>query len=197
MDESKRSLDELLEGMGIGEEAESVKPVLEERDPVEEDGDQLDPLQVVEQFMVGLLLYLDPAYSIETRVSDERIYVEIVGGDLSKVIGKEGRTLRAIEYLVNSVLAKHTGGTVRASVDAAGYRRRQEERITRLAQQMSDHVIANGEAQALPPMRPSERRIVHLALQNHPLVTTSSYGEGAERHVVILPKGLKEQDDGE
>ena len=45
-----------------------------------------------------------------------------------------------------------------------------------------------GEPLELPPMRPAERRIIHMTLKDHPHVTTHSVGQGEERHVVVLPR---------
>jgi len=143
---------------------------------------------VIEHFLVGLLLYLDPAYTLEIKSADDRIYVEILGGDLGRLIGKEGRTLKALEHLVNAVLAKHFGHRYRAVLDAAGYRRRRADRAVALALKAAGQAAESGEPVPLPPMTPAERRAVHIALKDHPEVYTESEGEGEGRHVVVFPK---------
>ncbi len=186
--DDKKNLDDLLDGLGIHEEEAPPAPVLEEKGSDEPVGAPQSPSDVVEHFLVGLLLYLDPSYSLDLRQEGERIHVEILGGDGGRIIGREGRTLKALETIVNAVVAKHFGSSYRVNLDAAGYRKRQEGRARKRALEAADVVAATGEPLELPPMRPAERRIIHMTLKDHPHVATHSEGQGEERHVVVTPR---------
>jgi len=190
MDDKKRGLDDLLSDLGIGENESAPEVVLEEETApiVAQPNQAQDPKSVLEHFMVGLLLRLDPAYAVDIVQEGGLFRVEILGGDSGRVIGREGKTLQSLEFIVNVVMAKHFGPAYRVVLDAAGYRRRNEERLRRIAADAALQVEASGQPIELPPMRPSERRLIHLMLKQHPKVTTTSVGEGEERHVVVLPR---------
>ena len=107
MDEKKKSIDDLLSDLGVLEEA----PVgVELKEAGKAGPTQKGPKEVLEGFLVGLLLRLDPAHYVEIRQEGNLLKAEVKGGDLGRFIGKEGRTLRAVEYLAGVVLAKHFGG---------------------------------------------------------------------------------------
>ena len=194
MDEKKKSIDDLLSDLGVLEEA-PVGVGLKEAGKASPT--QKGPKEVLESFLVGLLLRLDPAHYVEIRQEGNLLKAEVKGGDLGRFIGKEGRTLKAVEYLAGVVLAKHFGSAYRVVLDAAGYRKRQEEKIRKIAEEAALTVAMTKEPLHLPPMRPSERRIVHMLLKNHPQVTTESQGEGEERHVVVYPRGQAPSGTGE
>jgi len=193
MDEKKKSIDDLLSDLGVLEEA----PVEVELKESGKETRAQSPKEVLENFLVGLLLRLNPAHHAEVRQEGNLLKAEVKGGDLGRFIGKEGRTLKAVEYLAGVVLAKHFGGAYRVVLDAAGYRKRQEDKIRRLAEEAALTVELTGEPLPLPPMRPSERRLVHMLLKNHPKVTTASQGEGEERHVVVYPRDKAPPGTGE
>lgn len=141
---------------------------------------------IIEDFLSGMLVYIDPGYTVSARTRNDTINAEILGGDPGKVIGREGRTLAAIEFLANTVIAKEQGhGGPRVSVDAAGYRRRHEERLLDQARRHAARVRKSGEDMELEPMNAADRRIIHIALKEDAFVMTESVGEGRDRRIVI------------
>ncbi|HID88887.1 MAG TPA: protein jag, partial [Anaerolineae bacterium] len=64
-----------------------------------------------------------------------------------------------------------------------------ERSLRRLARRMAEKAVRTGRTVRLEPMPAYERRIVHLALRDHPGVTTESVGEGSRRRVTIIPRG--------
>jgi spoIIIJ-associated protein len=214
MDE-KNKLDAYLENLGISDEEESAKPSLPPSQtapnlpsglssglssgpasnrPVESaptDESRMNRLvassdAIIEDFLSGMLVYIDPGYTVSARTRNDTINAEILGGDPGKVIGREGRTLAAIEFLANTVIAKEQGhGGPRVSVDAAGYRRRHEERLLDQARRHAAKVRKTGEDMELEPMNAADRRIIHIALKEDAFVMTESVGEGRDRRLVI------------
>ncbi len=115
--------------------------------------------------------------------------LDIVGAeDVGILIGRRGETLGALQFLVTLITSKKLGKWSKVLVDVEGYRLRREVSLRSLATRIAQRVQQTRQPMALEAMPANERRIVHLALQDHPAVTTSSTGEGDERHVVILPK---------
>jgi spoIIIJ-associated protein len=113
--------------------------------------------------------------------------LDVDGEDLGLLIGRRGQTLSSLQYLLNLIVAKQINKRVAFGVDVDGYRRRREESLVSLAMRTAARVRGTGRSVTLEPMPPSERRIVHLTLQDDPNVMTVSIGEGEERKVAITP----------
>lgn len=125
----------------------------------------------------------------DMTAEDDRAFVlNIVGDDLGILIGRRGETLRDLEYLTRLLVAQKIGKPARLVVDVEGYRTRRERVLNELAKRMAERVQSNRQPITLEAMPPNERRIVHMALRDHPSVTTQSIGEGDHRRVMILPK---------
>ena len=114
--------------------------------------------------------------------------------DKSLLIGRRGETLAALQFMVNLLLGAHTDLWARVIVDVDGYRLRRKEALTSLAERMAARVIAQRQPFPLEPMSAYDRRIVHMALADHPQVMTESTGEGEQRRVVI--RGREGQGQG-
>jgi spoIIIJ-associated protein len=109
---------------------------------------------------------------------------------LGALIGRKGERLSALQHIVNLLLAKRMGEWTRVLVDVEDYRGRRERQLRELAQRAARRVLETGRMLQLEPMPALERRWVHLALRDHPEVTTQSIGEEPNRRVVILPRHL-------
>ncbi len=120
--------------------------------------------------------------------SSEEVVIDIVGEDVALLIGKHGQTLDALQYLMAIAANKSSSERRRVILDAENYRNRHQEILERKAREYAKAVAREGKEAVLEPQSARDRRIIHLALADHPDVYTYSEGEGDERHVVISPK---------
>ena len=116
------------------------------------------------------------------------VVLDIVGDDLGILIGRRGETLAALQYITRLMVSRKTRRWYPLVVDVEQYKVRRERSLTRLAQRMAERVSFSRQPIALEAMSAYERRIVHMALRDHPSVTTESVGEGDQRKVTIIPK---------
>ncbi|MBV6450385.1 MAG: hypothetical protein MHPDNHAH_01109 [Anaerolineales bacterium] len=127
-------------------------------------------------------------YGEQDREGRRNIHVDIRGDDLSVLIGRHSETLNAFQYVASLVVGKEVQDWVQLSVDVEGYRNRREKQLIQMALRMAEQVAKNGKKQSLEPMPSGERRIIHIALRDHPDVKTESAGEEPHRKVTIVPK---------
>lgn len=127
-------------------------------------------------------------YGPTERDGRRNIQVDIRGNDLSVLIGRRSETLSAFQYIASLIVGKGEQQFVQLTVDVEGYRDRREKQLVQMAKRMADQVVKSGRRQTLEPMPSGERRIIHIALRDHPEVTTESTGEEPYRKVMILPK---------
>jgi spoIIIJ-associated protein len=106
------------------------------------------------------------------------------------LIGRHGHTLDALQYIVNIITNKEFEEPERRKiiVDIEGYKERREDIVSKYAREKAEIVKKNGKKIALCYMNAVERRIVHLVLQDEPLLSTYSEGTEPFRRVIIVPK---------
>ena len=131
---------------------------------------------------------MDVQVTYEFDREENILNVDFEGNDMGILIGKRGQTLDSIQYLVSLVVNKDVEGYVHVKADTEDYRARRRKTLENLARNIAFKVKKTHKAQALEPMNPYERRIIHSALQGDRYVTTYSEGEDPYRRVVITPK---------
>ncbi len=122
----------------------------------------------------------------EVVCASDRVRVSVSTDDNSGLlIGKDGQTLASLQYLAARMVSNKMGALVRVHVDAGDYRERQDERLRDLALDLAAKVKANNRPQLTRPLTSYQRRVIHVTLQDDPLVQTHSKGEGELKRVVI------------
>lgn len=116
------------------------------------------------------------------------LVLDVRGPGTDVLVGYRGETLAALQRITRLIVGREMAGRVRLVVDVDGFKVRREQSLRRLAQRMAEQAVHSGHTAALEPMSPYERRIVHIALREHPQVTTQSVGEGDRRKVTIIPR---------
>lgn len=115
------------------------------------------------------------------------LVVDIKGDDLSILIGPRAETLNALQYVTSLIIGKELGRSIPLVVDVEGYRKRRNQSLRRLAQQMAEQAVKSGRRQVLEPMPSNERRIIHIELRENAEVETESVGVEPRRKVTIIP----------
>ncbi len=178
---------------GVAAEPEAEAKTTETPEP---DEDTIDPEEILEDaredaldFLEGLLDAMEADGDVIAEITDEgTVAVEITGGDGGLLIGSRGQTLEAIQELLRTVVQRQAQTRVRVTLDIEGYRDRRKESVRRLAEQMAERAIEEGEVE-LEPMNAYERKIVHETVAS--LDGVSSFSEGQEpRRRVLLRREL-------
>ncbi len=128
--------------------------------------------------------------SIKVANRENGSLILLDGEDLSIIIGRRGETLDALQYLAG-LAANNGGGHYKISLNIGNYREKREETLVNLANRISAQVLKTGKSRSLEPMNPYERRIIHTAVQSIEGVVSNSFGEGANRRVVISVEGAE------
>ena len=123
------------------------------------------------------------------EIHDSRVRASVDCGEASGLlVGREGTTLAAVQYLAARIIAKRIGGSLRLQIDAGNYRERQDDRLKEMALSLAERAKATRRPQSTRPLSAYQRRIIHLALEGDDAVQTHSKGEGTQRRVIIQPK---------
>ena len=149
---------------------------------------EMDAAKIATEVLDTLIKLIGIEGEVEVLSSDLPVVLNVEGKDLGILIGRQGQTLTSLEYITRLVVAGQLKSWLPLNVDVAGYKRRRYESLQRLALQLAEQVKLTKHAINLEPMPSDERRIIHLALADHPDAITQSDGEGENRKVVILPK---------
>lgn len=150
-----------------------------------------------------ILRLMDLPGEIEQRNREEGVELNIVSTESENnglLVGKRGKTLSALQLLVNRMVSKKTGSfLLRVFLDVEGYRARREEMLRSMAGRLAEKVVSTRKKCVLEPMEPADRRIIHLTLQDNKEVETYSEGSDFEKTLVIAPAGevQEAQDQGE
>ena len=172
----------------IEEEVEEVEVV--EDDPTALTDEELDNIadtaiaalkDVLKYFNVGEV-------TIDEYEGDEgELILDITGDDLAVLIGRHGKTLDALQFIISAITVRKIGFRFPVIIDVEGYKNRQRQKLESLARSSANKAASQGRSVKLRPMTPYERRIIHVALRDDVRVDTASEGEGTARHVVVVP----------
>jgi spoIIIJ-associated protein len=146
--------------------------------------------EIAGDYLEELLDLLDFDGDIDLDVEGDRAIVSIDGGDdLSKLVGRKGEVLDALQELTRLAVHQKTGERSRLMLDIARWRRRRRDELAALGDQIARRVLDSGEREELAPMTPFERKIVHDAVAAIDGVRSESEGAEPSRRVVVLVDG--------
>ena len=177
-------------------EPEETESKENEEKPAHKEGREEAPFNAEEQeqtaeeakkFLENVFKGMHLNVTMEKMMNEDRILLSLHGEGLGILIGKHGQTLDALQYLTNLAAGKSFRHHYFVMLDVENYRERRQDTLEALAHRLAGKARRTGEPVKLEPMPAGERRIIHLALQDDPSVSTESEGEAPYRYVVISP----------
>lgn len=174
-------------------EAQALEQMLEQDDVSEGypevPFDSLDPERLEQagrEVACGLVFPIlgEVPVTVTRGINRLEVHVEC-GDDSGLLIGREGQTLAALQYLASRMVSRGMNAPVRVQFDVGDYRERQDERLRELAWSLAERVRETGRSCSTRPMSSYHRRIIHMTLQDEADVQTRSSGEGALKRVVV------------
>lgn len=158
------------------------------------DTNEQSSIKEVIENILHLLDFPDAQVTVEARESDNdrTSYVcnVAVGEDSKYLIGQYGANLQALQQLSSILVRKKVGHHIFFLVDVNAYRAEKNDLIARDAREAGQRAISEKKPIVLRPMRPYERRIVHMTLADDEHVITESIGDRDERKVIVKPRSI-------
>jgi len=171
-------------GMGVEEAKIKVRLKL----APDEKADAVEVAKEVLETLIKLMKITAEVSVLQENTGELPVTLNIEGEDLGVLIGRRGQALASLQYIVRLMVAEKLKVWIPVNVDIAGYKKRRYESLQDLALRLAEQVKRSRRLIMLEPMPADERRIIHLALADHPDVATQSMGEGDMRKVAILLK---------
>ncbi|MCL2037475.1 single-stranded DNA-binding protein [Candidatus Saccharibacteria bacterium] len=148
--------------------------------------DREESISFAKKYVEDILSFFGINVDVYATADEDVIELSVPNTYLSNLlIGRNGDTLRSLQFLVRSTLIQKNAELQRINLDVADYKKRHNDRIAEQAEQWAKQVIETGESMDLRPMNPAERRVVHKVLADYSQLSSESEGEGRDRHIVL------------
>jgi spoIIIJ-associated protein len=166
-------------------EEEPPPESLEPAENIPEQGEQSEAAALVADWCHQVLSMAKLSVDVRTVETEQNVTVRLYGADARRFVDNHGELLDALQVLANKALV---GRKIEKEIelDCRDFKEQRVSDLGEQAREAADRVRQDRSEQLLPAMSPIERRIVHVALQDDPDVTTESRGEGFYKRVAIV-----------
>jgi spoIIIJ-associated protein len=169
----------------------SLQEALEAEIDQEKSGttDETDEVaEIAKRTLEDILSFILDDATVTVTKQPYNIILKVEASNPAILIGRHGRTLDALQYVVRKIARKKKPTRVGISFDVEGYRDRRKASLTQFALRLGEKVKHSGKPATINSMNAYDRRIVHIALKGDASVRTESKGNGLFRKLVILPR---------
>ena len=145
-----------------------------------------DIIKYAEDYVLSVIDQLGIESTVNTRLDDDIIRITIDSTHNPILIGKNGKTLQALNELTKLAVSNHFHKRFRVLLDVNGYKDNKYDRLARVARRYAHEVQKTKATYTFDPMPADERRAIHNACSGMPHIRTESSGEGTHRQVQII-----------
>ena len=148
----------------------------------------LDPIEEGKKYLLQLLSDLCLEGTVEVDSAQHSVTFNIDSNNNGMIIGREGKTLQAIQTLTSQVVNQYTKSHLKVLVDINGYKQQHNQKIEYFARKIAKEVTQTKIDAKLDPMNAYDRRLIHQALSDWKHIQTVSEGADPNRYIMIKYK---------
>ena len=148
--------------------------------------DLADVIKYAEDYILNVVDNLGIESTVNTKLDDDIIRIVIDSTHNPILIGKNGKTLQALNELTKLAVSNHFHKRFRILLDVNGYKDNKYDRLARVARKLAREVQKTKATYTFDPMPADERRIVHNACSGMAHIRTESFGDSTKRQVQII-----------
>ncbi|MEN8256326.1 MAG: Jag N-terminal domain-containing protein [Thermodesulfobacteriota bacterium] len=179
---------------------EEEKPEEEKRKPRRQ---KVEPSPVPPEYHEQLISELNTLLSLMGMESDivigeenGKTKLEITGDHVEALQERDGQALDGLQYLLRKMTSDKLPERAMFVVDAGDFRANRRKELQELAVRLADEVKEKSVTRTIPPLNPSERRIVHMMLQDDTTIRSRSVGSGLFKKILIYKPGTQRRRTG-
>jgi spoIIIJ-associated protein len=146
-------------------------------------------MDIIQTELSRLLELMGYPSQVETESSGISVHCCIKGGFEEALTGQDGKTLDSLQYILRKTIARKIPDRLRLSIDIGDFRQRRQHELAEKALELARMVKEDGKTQVLAALNPSERRVVHMTLQEDKDIRSRSVGEGLFKKILIYKPG--------
>jgi len=178
-----------------GQEQDTSRP--RERSP-QKQLEEIRPesVELVRSELGQLLSLMGFPSEVTAELDGPTVRCHVSGEHEETLTGQEGKTIDSVQYLLRKLIARKVVEKVRISIDVGEFREKRKTELVERAKELAALVKEDGKTQAIPPLNPSERRIVHVALQDDKEIRSRSVGDGLFKKILIYKPGKGKKSGG-
>ena len=144
-----------------------------------------DICEKAEEFLSDILKAMRFDLKVSAEWSDEGCCIDLSGEDSHYALAENGELLDAFEVLLFQAFGRELGREHRVGVDAVEFRKTRKAELHAMARFAADQVRKNGRPFTFGVLNSTERRIIHVTLQQEEDLFTESVGEGRDRRLQV------------
>ncbi len=174
------------------------KPVADTEAENVSEKEELDPesIEIVKKDLEQMLLHMGFPSEVSTTLSGNKLHCHIRGDHEDDLTGQDGKILDSLQYLMRKIVTRKISMRLRLTIDVGDYREKREQELIEKALALAVQVKEDGKTQAIPALNPSERRFVHMTLQDDKEIRSRSVGDGLFKKILIYKPGKGKKGGG-
>jgi spoIIIJ-associated protein len=155
-----------------------------------------ESVELVRQQLEELLKLMTFPSEVTAELDNGTVRCQVGDEHEEALTGQDGKIIDSLQYILRKLVARKVEEKIRLSIDIGQFREKRKVELMERAKELAALVKEDGKTQAIPPLNPSERRIVHVALQDDKDIRSRSVGDGLFKKILIYKPGKGKKPSG-
>ena len=148
----------------------------------------MEKIEFIKNKAIETLDYIGASAKVDVTDTGENFEVSISGDNLNFLIGFRGESLYGFQMMLQSMYFKNFAEWKHIDLDISGYKKSRSDKLEEMTKNCIDRVRFTQSEVEMPPLSPSERRLVHIFVTGYDDIESESIGEGPDRRIVLKKK---------